>query len=951
MGNQAHFDVHLWPKDAEWECTCDAGERGCAHAVAALLALAGGLDKVRSEPIPARLCLELRTDGSWLRLAFAMKREGLRSPLPTYPPRDLIIDEEVERLRKSARDWAGDRVPTRLYHQLLAALTGAEEVSLDGQPVSASTIPLDVMAVVEPVGPGFRVRLQDPPEVTRSWDGDPPILLAKGILRPRGLGRLSKVQQHQLRDGLFFHAHELPLLTAEWLPALEKAVRVERRDGVPAAQNGGIELRLELMEGAGVLEVCPRIVYGDPPVAELQGEILVPLGGLQALPPRNRGREKDLQDELERVLAMRPGQRLHLSPESAARFVRDKLPKWKGAVVNRAAAEGFKVKDKALKAQARWNAGNLQVSFTDGEAWVGPERVLDSWRRGESLVALPQGGFAPLPIEWMDAHGEALLQLMEAAPAGGTPPHLAPLAADVIEATGAPVPPDLRGLLDLFRDVREGRAQAVVEPPKKLSATLRHYQVQGQAWVRHLLDHHVGAVLADDMGLGKTVQAISALVADAGKGTTLVVAPTSVLRNWQDELSRFGPTLKVGLMHGPKRDDVVSGLPKGKHDVVVTSYALLRRDLEALKKIEFRTVVLDEAQAIKNADSQTARSARSLRSRRRLALTGTPIENRPAELWSIMDFLNPGFFGARARFEERLGTPAAAGDPRAVAALRDRVRPFILRRTKEQVAPELPPRTEVVIRCPLSDGQRTLYEAVRQAALQELGPRKGAEGGRRPRGKKGKEEGAKEGAGNNAGTRRIQVLAALLRLRQVACHAALVPGGDPSIPSGKMDLLLESLQNVIDEGHKALVFSQWTSLLDLVEPLLREAGIGFVRLDGSTRDRAAVVAEFQGEGGPPVFLISLKAGGTGLNLTAADYVFHLDPWWNPAIERQATDRAHRIGQTRPVIAWKLVAEGTVEERILELQAGKKALADALLEGAGGVDSLDLGVLEELLETA
>ena len=947
MGTQASFDVHLWPKDGEWECSCDAGERGCAHAVAALLALSGGLEKVKSEPIPARLCLELRSDGNWLRLTFAMKREGLRSPLPSYPPRDLVIDEEVERLRKSARDWAGDRVPTRLYNLLLVALTAAEEVTLDGQPVVASTIPLDVIAIVEPVGAGYRIRLQDPPDVTQSWDGDPPILLAKGVLRPRGLGRLTKVQQHQLRDGLFFHNHELPLLTAEWLPALEKAVRVERRDGVPATQVGGVELRLELSEGPGGLEIYPRIVYGDPAVAELTGEVLIPLGGLQALPPRNRAREKELLDELDRVMAMRPGQRLHLSPESAARFVRDKLPKWKGKVINRAVAEGFRVKDKPLKANARWNAGNLQVHFTDGDAWVAPDRVIDAWRRGESLISLPTGGFAPLPVDWMEAHGDALMQLLEAAPAGGTPPHLAPLAADIIEASGAPVPPDLRGLLDLFRDVREGRAQALLDPPADLSATLRNYQVQGQAWLRHMLDHHVGAVLADDMGLGKTVQAISAVVADAGKGPTLVVAPTSVLRNWQDELARFAPRLRVGLMHGPKRDEVLAEMGQRRLDVVITSYALLRRDLEALRKQEFRTVILDEAQAIKNAESQTARSARGLRSRRRVALTGTPIENRPSELWSIMDFLNPGFFGARAKFEERLGNPAASGDPRALAALRDRVRPFILRRTKAQVAPELPPRTEVVLRCPLSDIQRAMYDTVRQSALRDLGPRGG--GGSRPSREPRGKSGADGDRPSNAGTRRIQVLAALLRLRQVACHAGLVPGGNPGMPSGKLDVLMENLTNVIDEGHKTLVFSQWTSLLDLVEPHLREAKLPFVRLDGSTRDRAAVVAEFQRDDGPPIFLISLKAGGTGLNLTAADYVFHLDPWWNPAVERQATDRAHRIGQTRPVIAWKLVAEGTVEERILELQAGKQALANAVLDGAVGVEALDLDALEELLE--
>ena len=365
------------------------------------------------------------------------------------------------------------------------------------------------------------------------------------------------------------------------------------------------------------------------------------------------------------------------------------------------------------------------------------------------------------------------------------------------------------------------------------------------------------------------------------------------------------------------------GLRAGELDVLVTTYAVMRLDIDSLTQTRFGSVILDEAQAIKNADSQTAKAARRLQAGQRIALTGTPVENHLGELWSLFEFLNPGFFGGRSRFQETLGGPAAAGDVRAVQALRRRVAPFVLRRLKGDVAAELPPRTDIVLRCPMTDAQKEGYERMRRGGLSGLESED-----KRPR--------------------RMKVLEILTRLRQASCHAGLLPGGDAAAASGKLDVLCETLEEIIDEGHRALVFSQWTSLLDLVEPRLEDAGIGFLRLDGRTRNRAELVDRFQAEDGPPVFLISLKAGGTGLNLTAADHVFHLDPWWNPAVEQQATDRAHRIGQERPVFAWKLVSEGTVEERIVALQERKRALAESVLEGQG-VTALSDAELDALLD--
>jgi SNF2 family DNA or RNA helicase len=362
-----------------------------------------------------------------------------------------------------------------------------------------------------------------------------------------------------------------------------------------------------------------------------------------------------------------------------------------------------------------------------------------------------------------------------------------------------------------------------------------------------------------------------------------------------------------------------------KADLTITSYALLRLDADALGAVAWDVAILDESQAIKNADSQVARAAHALAASRRIAMTGTPVENRLDELWSQLHFANPGLLGSRAGFAERWARPLASGDDVAAAALRARLRPFVLRRRKAEVAPELPPRIEIALEVELDANERRVYDAVRAATRADVL--------------------AKLAAGGSV----LAALEALLRLRQAACHSALVPG-QAAESSSKVALLVEELDTAVAEGHKALVFSQWTSLLDRVEPHLRAADLAFTRLDGATRDRGAVVAAFQDDAGPPVMLLSLQAGGTGLNLTAADHVFLLDPWWNPAVEDQAADRAHRIGQTKPVLIHRLVAKDTVEERILALQASKRALATAALEGGGAAGGLTredlLGLLAE-----
>ena len=485
-----------------------------------------------------------------------------------------------------------------------------------------------------------------------------------------------------------------------------------------------------------------------------------------------------------------------------------------------------------------------------------------------------------------------------------------PGLAQLCDDLDAPRPPQFGRLEPLLNDF-EKIPQAVL--PSDLTATLRSYQQQGINWLCFVRDAGLGAVLADDMGLGKTLQTLCAV-----RGRTLVVCPRSVVHNWADEIRRFRPDMKYSIYHGSQRE------LDPKADITLTTYAVLRIDLEALKKVPWATLVLDEAQAIKNPDSQVARAAYQVEAEFRIALSGTPVENRLEELWSQLHFTNRGLLGGRSDFAERYAKPISAGHAEVAKRLRSRIRPFLLRRMKQDVAPELPPRTNAVLYCELEDEERVVYDAIKVATKKEVV--------------------AKLKAGGSV----LLALEALLRLRQAACHSQLIPG-QTAATSSKIVRLLDALDQAAAEGHKALVFSQWTSLLDLVEPHLRDAGIAFTRLDGSTRDRGAVVAEFQSEGGPPVMLVSLKAGGTGLNLTAADHVFLLDPWWNPAVEDQAADRAHRIGQERPVMVYRLVAKDTVEEGILALQERKRGLADAALGESDQAQALTRDDLLALLE--
>ena len=470
--------------------------------------------------------------------------------------------------------------------------------------------------------------------------------------------------------------------------------------------------------------------------------------------------------------------------------------------------------------------------------------------------------------------------------------------------------------------------------PERLEKIARPYQKEGIGWLQYLAKNHFGGVLADEMGLGKTLQTLAFLELRRKESKTklpsLVLCPTSLVMNWMDEGKKFAPSLKMLALHGAGRKSLLSKIPE--YDLVVTSYALLRRDIAEYEKLEFDSVVLDEAQSIKNRSSQTAVSVKKLTCDHRLVLTGTPLENSLLDLWSIYDFLMPGYLGTATDFRDRYEIPVAKlGDEKAQQRLRQRVRPFLLRRTKAEVARDLPAKIEQVSWCELTEEQKGVYRQILEEGRKQVS----------------------ELAGKASGGRdRIAVLTVLMRLRQACCHLGLLPqsGKTWTEPSAKMEYFLDRLDEAISGGHRMLVFSQFVSLLKIVQEELRRRKVPHCYLDGGTVDRAGEVDRFQRNQDIPVFLISLKAGGTGLNLTGADTVIHFDPWWNPAVEDQATARAHRIGQNKIVSSYKLIARDTVEEKIVRLQEKKKELfKGTLVSEEDFVRGLNWTELQELLD--
>lgn len=612
--------------------------------------------------------------------------------------------------------------------------------------------------------------------------------------------------------------------------------------------------------------------------------------------------------------------------ERAAAFVRDVVGEWDDVDVLlddslTAVAAGRSAIDVSISARPSEVEGERDWFELNVDVFVGEGTALSP----KELAALLQssGRYAEVRGKLFDVEALRLRRTLLAELNDRRRTGMAALVAlhdEIHEAFGdVALPEEVERLRERLRDF-SGIAE--IEPPATLAKTLRGYQRRGLDFLQYLASFRFGGILADEMGLGKTLEMITYLLhrkETEGAAPSLVIAPTSVTHTWENEIARFAPALStLRLQSGAERATRYAELEQ--YDVIITSYALARLDAEQLERFSFRTLILDEAQNAKNPSSQIAKVVRNLRAEHRLALTGTPVENSLRDLWSIFAFVEPGLLGSEASFRRRFENPIAEGDEVAAHQLRSRLEPFVLRRTKEDVARELPERTEQVIECDLSPLQRRLYRGIAEAARRDVIAQLDGEHGI-------------EGA-------TVHVLAALTRLRQVCAHPGLIVPEyiDEPEASGKFDAFVETVEEVLSGGHKVLVFSAFASMLKIMRGALQKREIPLGYLDGSTkdRDRQAEVERFMAPGGPPVFLCSLKAGGVGLTLTAADYVVLYDPWWNPAVERQAIDRTHRIGQTRPVTAYRMVTAGSVEEKIRALAERKSALSRSVIKADSAI---------------
>ena len=900
--------VSLSESNVSWQCDCSESEDPCRHILATIIAERQGKAQrgwLRSRGgASGTLVHSFRRSGRFLTFERAFVWDGEREAF------DISLSSALQRLTKDRGSVAVTKEELQIDHilpskksgifdpktlrLLLKALSRFPHVEFEGVLTRVSPNPIDATVEVVDESKGFRLRRRPVDGCSESFDNGAAIV--EGAIAAVDDVALSSEELKFLEgEGTWYPKARAMELSSLIIPSLEKSVPVHvLSDLLPRARRLAPRVIIETIgDGSGdQLTVLPRLVYGDPVIAEVRGDVLESLSSLE-VPIRDRIAEARVSREVQGALMLRPFEAKAFSGEAAVRFV-EKLKGWE---TRGEGATAF-VPARDLAPRVSGSRDGVEIRFVTAEGREAEqEAILSAWRGGSSFVRLVDGGWGLLPRAWLDDHRVALERLLSArtSPQKATAA-LLPDVEEICDALSIDVP-------EYFSRLRQGlnNPSALGDPilPSDLTAALRSYQRDGVSWLSFLRENGMGALLADDMGLGKTLQAITVM-----QGRTLVICPTSVLYGWEHQLTQFRPSLSVSRYHGTSRELIPEA------DVTLTTYALLRLDIEKLSAIDWDTIILDESQTIKNPESQVARAAYKLRGSFKINLSGTPVENSLADLWSQFHFLNPGLLGSRASFAESVERAVEAGDVVAASRLKKKIAPFILRRMKKDVAKELPPKTEVVLECELSYEERVVYDSILTACQRDVVD-KLANGGDV-----------------------FSILELLLRLRQSCCHLNLIPGQSAQT-SSKLALLLESLSASIDQGHRALVFSQWTSLLDLVEPKLTDAEISFSRIDGGTSDRERVVREFQADGGPSVLLLSLKAGGVGLNLTAADHVYILDPWWNPAVEDQAADRAYRIGQENPVLVHRLVARETVEERVLELQERKRGLLQAALgEGAG-----------------
>lgn len=760
---------------------------------------------------------------------------------------------------------------------------------------------------------GQHLKLENPPsnsEGTESADGCPPPVFRFRVERRRGGPALVA------RATALYGDQEVPLEPSGMLRPIVTPSRKIKRDRV-------VEMRQ--IQALYALDLLPSDAEAPPEAAATHGARSRTWHPDQRAWPHPEYYWQRFRHEAVPALEKR-GWRVEFASDTVAKPLVFRTETWRAEIVDEGRgwftlSAGFEIDGESF---------DLQPILATLVANRFLESTADMPAGQEFLVFLPDGRGLALPIgrfrSILQTLGELIAFKFTSGPIRLTKVDAARLSEDP-ELT-PDRPPDLE---DFVVQLQQPHSFEPIDEPSGLRAQLRNYQQDGFCWMQFLARHGLHGILADDMGLGKTLQTLAHLLAELEHGRpsnkpSLVVAPTSVVLNWQREAEKFAPSLNVLVLQGPERKERFSSI--AQFDLVLTSYALLHRDLDRYLEQTFHLLVLDEAQHIKNPGTKISRAVCQLNASHRLCLSGTPMENNLGEVWSLMHFLMPGWLGTLDEFNEQFRTPIETrGHEGKRQLLRDRLGPVILRRTKADVAKELPPKTEIPHTIELTPEQKDLYETVRSAMDKQV----------------------REALELQGQQSQIAFLDALLKLRQICCHPALLgnQSQEAETRSAKFDYLVELLETLRRENHRVLLFSQFTSMLALIETHLDDVECSYLKLTGGTKDRQDLVDRFQsGEG--EVFLISLKAGGTGLTLTGADAIIHYDPWWNPAVENQATDRAYRIGQEKPVFVHKLICRDTVEERIQQMQTRKHHLASDLLAGATQSLSLNTETLSQLL---
>lgn len=964
----------------EAQCTCptftDGWEKFCHHAVALAMELAkqykaGGEISTTHNPWVSgmasgetsrqrRYQIQPQAGGTWMVTAFqsgrSMKAKASQQRDGAHPADKLIehyLEQEVDRADDGAHELEDPALSGLLYFARDA------QISLKG------------------VG---KLKFADDPVVLRvqaESRNDANVDL-HAFLEHEASGRTFEVEEGRVVGGAptwFIHTESCEIFqvkdTPPWvLSSIRAQSRIVMDAKVDADQMDNLSTQLEsvgvpradlfaLASDARSVEQLVATIEGDSSSVRVQltaryGNVTLSIGGSDPESARytmNAGdesisfyRDLDAEAEARRVLKehglkWQPKDEAFVARDDAAiEFLIAGLPMlpehWEKRIPKLP-----KIRSKSPSPRVSVSSGDGSVLDVEAIVDVEGEDDLISFRdllrwlhEGRRWITLADGSVVKLDAKILSPLADAVgdIQFDKQGKAEVSTLELGNLSRLLSEAPSAKVGAEVKKLLKTMTGDRAARAP---RKAKALNAKLRDYQKSGFAWLWQLHQNRMTGILADDMGLGKTVQAIALFTKakeEEGPAPSLIVCPTSVLSVWKQEVHKWAPTLSVLVWHGPDRAENRRLLKKT--DLIVTSYSIMRRDIDELKKIRFRYVALDEAQYIKNWTTSTAKSAKQLKADHKLALSGTPVENHLFDLWAVFDFLAPGFLGKLTEFQKNYVKPIEDGEMKRLEDLQVRIRPFIMRRKKEDVASELPKKTEQTIYCHFGKTQLGLYNRILKAAKSEI-----------------------TGRVDDAGIDKSQmtILAALTRLRQVCCdpHLLGLPEGTPIPASTKLEAFKELINDAVGSGRKCLVFSQFVEMQKLLGQTLDELEIPYLWLHGGTKNREELVNQFQQKSGPPVFLISLKAGGSGLTLTEADTVIHYDPWWNPAVEDQATDRAHRIGQEKPVNVYRMVVEDTVEQKMVELGKRKREVA----EGALGRDvtagkKLTMDDIENLLLT-